>query len=114
MAEVIAEVNTKVSAEDINFTIQKALEGGTERVTTATGYTFNEAGLHISKNNSEMSTSITEDGMSVYRDGSEVLKADNLGVQAEDLHATTFLIIGNNSRLENYSSGRTGCFWIGR
>ena len=39
--------------------------------------------------------------------------ADNLGVKAEDLHATTYLIIGNNSRLEDYNTNRTGCFWIG-
>lgn len=113
MSDVIAEVNTKVSAEDISFTIQAAIGEGVERVTTTTGFTFNEEGLHISKENSEITTSITEDGMTVYRKNDEVLTADNLGVRAEDLHATTFLIIGNNSRLEDYGSSRTGCFWIG-
>ena len=46
----------------------------------------------------------------------EVLVADHDGVKAEDLHATTYLIIGKNSRFEDYKSGlqqRTGCFWIG-
>lgn len=113
ISELSAEVNTKMSAEDVTISIQTALSEGTERVTTSTGFTFNEEGLHISKSNNEITTSITEDGMSVYRNNDEVLRADNLGVKAEDLHATTFLIIGNNSRLEDYNDKRTGCFWIG-
>jgi hypothetical protein len=52
--------------------------------------------------------------MKVYKSSQEVLVADNLGVKAEDLHATTYLIVGNNSRFEDYNSSRTGCFWIGR
>ena len=60
-----------------------------------------------------MSTQITDDGMTVYRSGEAVLIANNEGVQAEDLHATTYLIIGNNSRFEDMGSDRTACFWIG-
>ena len=114
MAKVVAEVNTKVSAEDVTFSIQTALGEGVERVTTTTGFTFNEEGLHISKEDSAITTTITQDGMTVYRENDEVLTADNLGVKAEDLHATTFLIVGNNSRFEDYEGSRTGCFWIGR
>ena len=113
VSELSREVNAKMSAEEVNISIKSALEEGTERVTTSTGFTFNEEGLHISKENSEITTSITEDGMAVYRNDDEVLTADNLGVKAEDLHATTFLIIGNNSRFEDYDNYRTGCFWIG-
>jgi hypothetical protein len=107
------EVSAKMSAEDVSISIQTAMSEGVERVTTTTGFTFNEEGLHINKSNTEITTSITEDGMKVYRNNDEVLTADNLGVKAEDLHATTFLIIGTNSRLENYNDNRTGCFWIG-
>ena len=113
MADLTNEVNAKMSAEDVSISIQTALGEGVEKVTTATGFTFNEEGLHITKSDSEITTSITEDGMTVYRNDDTVLTADNLGVKAEDLHATTFLIIGNNSRLEDYNSSRTGCFWIG-
>lgn len=113
MSELSKEVSTKVSAEDVNISIKKVVDDGIERVTTSTGFTFNEEGLHISKADSEVTTSITEDGMKVFRSNDEVLVADSLGVKAEDLHATTFLIIGSNSRLENYNSNRTGCFWIG-
>lgn len=115
LSEVMAEVNTKVSAEDLTISIKEAMsEQGMNAITTTTGFTFNEQGLHIEKTNSDMTTSITEDGMKIYRRGNEILVADNLGVRAEDLHATTFLIIGDNSRLENYEGTRTGCFFIGR
>lgn len=115
LSEVVAEVSTKMTAEDVTVSIQAALENGVEAVTTTTGFTFNSEGLHISKTGSEITTTITEDGMTVSRDNDEVLVADNLGVRAEDLHATTFLIIGVNSRFEDYSGGsRTGCFWIGK
>lgn len=114
MSDLASEVSTKMSANDVSISIQKAMEQGVERVTTSTGFVFNEEGLHISKENSEITTSISEDGVNVYRDGEKVLSANNLGVQAEDLHATTFLIIGENSRFEDYGRGRTGCFWIGK
>ena len=116
VTNIRSEVSTKVTAEDVSFTIQKALdEQGVGAVTTTTGFTFNEEGLHISKTGSEITTTITEDGMTVYRENNEVLVADNLGVRAEDLHATTFLIIGMNSRFEDYNNNtRTGCFWIGK
>lgn len=114
MADVLTEVSAKVSAEDVSFSIQAAMEQGVEAVTTTTGFTFNQEGLHVSKTGSEITTTITEDGMTVYRNNDEVLVADNLGVRAEDLHATTYLIIGNNSRFEDYDGNRTGCFFIGK
>lgn len=114
IAGLVQEVNTKMSAEDVSIAIQQSLDDGIEKVTTTTGYTFNEQGLTISKSNSEITTTITEDGMTISKNNTEVLAANNQGVYAEDLHATTFLIIGNNSRLEDYNSSRTGCFWIGR
>ena len=59
-----------------------------------------------------MSTQITEDGMTIDKNGTEVLKADNQGVIAQDLHAVTYLWIGDNSRFEDQGS-RTACFWMG-
>ena len=112
MYSVMEQVNTKVTQNDVTISIEKALEQGIESVTTKTGFTFNEEGLHVSKSGSEMTTTVTEDGVRVLRNNSEVLTANNTGVKAEDLHATTFLIIGDNSRFEDYDS-RTGCFWIG-
>lgn len=115
MTSIRSEVSSKMTADEVSISIQKALdEQGVGAVTTTTGFTFNEEGLHISRSGSEITTTITEDGMTVYKNNNEVLVADNLGVRAEDLHATTFLIIGTNSRFEDYDNNtRTGCFWIG-
>lgn len=112
------EVNTKVTAEQVEFIVSSELSQGIDKVTTTSKkYTFDDEGLNVSSSDSNISTTISENGMNIYRQGEEVLVANNDGVKAEDLHATTYLIIGNNSRLEDYtnSSGeaRTACFWIG-
>lgn len=103
----------RIDTESANIEIQQAIEENGARVVTATGYRFDEDGLTVSKSGTEMTTTITEDGMRVKRDNTEVLTADNIGVKAANLHATTYLIIGNNSRLEDFESNRTACFWIG-
>lgn len=106
------KVELGVTAEDVKIAISSELANGVDKVTTSTGYTFNQDGLTVSKSTSDITTTITEDGMRVDRGGETVLTANNEGVQAEDLHATTYLIIGANSRFEDFGS-RTGCFWIG-
>ena len=111
--EMEQKVSTVITAEDLSIAIENELANGVEKVTTTTGFVFNEEGLTVSKSGSEMTTTITEDGMKIYRNEEAILVADNEGVKAEDLHATTYLIIGENSRFEDYSN-RTGCFWIGK
>lgn len=112
ISTLTSRVEAKMSAEDVTLQIQTELANGVDKVTTSTGFTFNEEGLTVSKTGSEMTTQITEDGMVVNRDNEAVLTANNVGVNAVNLHATTYLIIGNNSRFEDYGD-RTGCFWIG-
>lgn len=112
ISKLTREVEATMSAEDIKFEIKSEIENGVSKVTTSTGFTFDEEGLTIEKSGSEMKTQITEDGMQVFRDSTAVLTADNVGVNAVNLHATTYLIIGNNSRIEDWGS-RTACFWIG-
>ena len=108
------KVEATVTSEEVKLEVQKQLENGVDSVTTSTGFTFNQEGLTIQKSGSEMETVVNEDGMTVKRGGQEVLKANNTGVDAINLHATTYLIVGNNSRFEDYDNGsRTGCFWIG-
>jgi len=52
--------------------------------------------------------------MKIIKDTDIVLTANNTGVDAKNLHATTYLIVGANSRFEDYDdNSRTGCFWIG-
>ena len=115
------KVEASMTAEDVEIKISNAIqareEEGINAVTTTTGFTFNQTGLTVSKSGTEMKTTITEDGMKVYRGYQEVLVANNEGVKAEDLHATTYLIIGKHSLLQDYRdanySNRTGCFWNG-
>lgn len=116
-AEQLSGLETKVAAamtsEQVNLAITTELGKGASKVSTETGYTFDNEGLTVEKSNSEMKTQITEDGMAVYKNGQEVLRANNQGVDAVDLRAKTYLIVGNGSRFEDYGAGRTGCFWIG-
>ena len=108
-----SKVNAAVTANDVTLAIEKELENGVDKVVTSTGFTFNDEGLTVSKSGSEMTTTITEDGMTVFKNNEAVLTANNVGVDAVNLHATTYLIIGKNSRFEDYGAERTGCFWIG-
>lgn len=108
-------VETKMTSEEVSIVVKSELANGVDKVETAEkGFTFNDEGLTVSNPQSNMKTTITEDGMTVYRNDEAVLVADNEGVKAEDLHATSYLIIGTNSRFEDYlNKTRTGCFWIG-
>ncbi len=107
------KVNSTITAEDVKLQIQSELNNGVTKVKTTTGFTFDDEGLTVSKSGNEMTTQITEDGMTVFRDNTAILIANNVGVDAVNLHATTYLIVGNNSRFEDYGENRTGCFWIG-
>ena len=111
--ELTKKVEATMTSDQIQLAISNELEKGTDKVTTSTGFTFNDKGLTISKSDNEMSTNIDEDGMSIFKGSEEVLTANNTGVDAQNLHATTYLIVGTNSRFEDYGSDRTGCFWIG-
>lgn len=88
-----------------------------DNVTTATGYTFNADGLTIYKEGEEIKSLLDNTGMYVTRSDEEVLTANNLGVSAINLTSRQYLIVGSNSRFEDYSNGsdtnRTACFYIG-
>lgn len=92
--------------------LKEDMAAGVTEVSNAVG-TFNSNGLRISRTGSEMSTQITDNGMTVSRNEQQVLVANAQGVDAENLHATTYLIVGKYSRFEDYGDNRTGCFWIG-
>ena len=117
LATIKEKVSQTITKEEIRFEVEKVIEeNGITSVVTNTGFTFDSEGLTVSKSNNEMKTQITEDGMTVYKDGEAMLVASHTGVIAKDLHAETYLIIGKYSRFEDYeknSEARTGCFWIG-
>ena len=107
-------VEQSVTAEGVTTTVKTILEqDGVSKVIT-TSSRFDEDGLTIAKDGSELTTTMSHDGLVINRDEMEVLRVDNKGVNAANLHATTYLIIGLNSRFEDYdNNARTGCFWIG-
>ena len=113
IVDILSKVEAVITPEEVELAIKKEIDNGIDKVTTSTGFTFNEDGLTVSKSDSEMKTTITEDGMIVYKNDEAVLTANNIGVDATNLHATTYLIIGTNSRFEDFGEDRTGCFWIG-
>ena len=99
--------------EDVQEVVDGIQSQGVTRVQTTTGYTFDETGFTVCKSGQEMKTQITEDGMTVYKNDQAVLMANNEGVDAVNLHASTFLIVGGKSRFEKFGEDRIGCFWIG-
>lgn len=111
MNDISSKVESAITSETVDLKIQEAIGTGVSSVTTETGFTFNKDGLTITRNDSPIETQITENGLSIYNEDQEVLKVNDQGVLAEDLKATTYLIV-SNSRFEDYD-GRTGCFWIG-
>lgn len=109
-----SEVALKLDKQGVEITIENRLEEGVDKVaTSAKNFKFNDDGLDISNPDSEISTLITEDGMKISKRSQEVLTVNNQGVKAQNLHAYTFLIIGENSRMEDRGN-RTACFWIGQ
>lgn len=112
---ITTELTTQIqqASDNIQISIDELKNSGVDHVTTSTGFTFDKQGLTISKSDSEIKTKITEDGMTVYKNNTAVLTADATGVNAVDLKASTYLVIGKNSRFEDMGSNRTACFWIG-
>lgn len=104
------------TASQFKLDIQKINDDGVSKVSNTTGI-FDESGMTVDNSESPTKTTVTPDGMKVYRKSGStsepVLSATSSGVDATNLHAKTYLIIGDRSRFENYGSNRTGCFWIG-
>ena len=111
LANIKADVSTRYE------TTVKAIDELGETVSETfkkLSYQFNTEDFTVTKEGADTSTHISENGMCIKdSDKKDVLKVDSSGVDAKNLHANTYLIIGNNSRLEDYGENRTGVFWIG-
>lgn len=105
-------VDAAMTAEGVKISIQEELAKGVDKVYTTTGFSFDSEGLRVSKSGSEMESLLDEDGLKVFRDNTEVLTANNQGVNGINMTVRQYLIVGG-SRFEAYGAGRTGCFWIG-
>lgn len=115
LTTLTTKVNATMTSEDIKLEISKEIANGTAtKVATSTGFTFDEKGLTVEEDGSEIKTTVSKDGMTVYKNNDEVLVANNQGVKAVNLRASTYLIIGETSRLEDSEDKkRTCCYWIG-
>lgn len=121
----VGEINEQLTQitqtnEELTIAVQELQNTGVTEVTTTTGYTFNADGLTIYRTGENIKNLLNNEGMYVSRvtgDTDEyILTADDEGVDAINLTARQFLIVGNNSRFENYDNGtesnRTACFHI--
>ena len=122
----VGDINDKLTEveqtnDSLNIRISNVESLGVDSVTTANGFTFNKEGLTIYEVGEQIENLLSNQGMSISRingDSKEiVLKADDEGVDAINLTARQYLIVGANSRFEDYDNGtdsrRTACFYIG-
>lgn len=118
------QIDVKLDTSNFSIELNEALSQGVDQLTVKNrNFNFGYDGLTISDNNANISTNVDIDGLSVMQRSNEVLKAGaiydangnkTIGVTTANLHAKTYLWVGNNSRFEDYTNGtRTGCFWVG-
>lgn len=112
MEAITRAVEGKITPEQVQLLISETV-GGIDSITTATGYTFDKDGLRIHKSGDEIENLLDNTGMYVKRGADDVLTANAGGVQAINLTARQYLIVGENSRFEDYDGNRTACFFIG-
>lgn len=100
------------TADGVSIQVQNILDNGVDKVTTGTGYTFNNDGLKITKSGEEIENLLDNTGMYVTRSGETILQANNTGVTATDVSVRNYLIIGTHARFEDYGENRTACFYL--
>ena len=105
-----------MTSEKVDIMVSDAV-AGIDSVKTSTGYTFDKDGLNIHKDGEQMHNTLNNQGMYVRRNETDVLVADDNGVNALNLTARVYLTIGENARFEDYNNGtssrRTACFFTG-
>ena len=99
------------SADTLSREVRKIGETGSPKVVTATGYVFDDTGLHIKKAGEEMENRLDHTGMYVRRGGEMILQANATGVAATDVQVNNYLIVGSHARFQDYAGG-TGCFYL--
>lgn len=116
LAEVTKKAELIIDPEQIDIKITEAIDG-IDSVQTSTGYTFDKDGLNIHKDGEEMHNTLDNKGMYVRKNDTAILTADADGVNAINLTARKYLIMGNSARFEDFANGsgenRTACFYIG-
>ena len=104
------------TAQGLSVSVQNILDNGVDKIKTGMGYTFNDDGLRISRDNSDIENKLDHTGMYVSKRGENVLQATADGVKAVDITVKNYLVVGAHARFEDYSDGssrnRTACFYI--
>ena len=105
-----------LTPEELELRFKKVEVDSASSVTTEAGYTFDDTGLCISDSGSTIKNLLNNTGMYVKDNSSseeiDILTANTEGVNAYNLTARQYLIVGNHARFENYETNRTACFWI--
>lgn len=112
-----SQTSLEQTADQLALLVER-VDAGPDHIVTRQGYTFDDEGLVISRQGNEMTNLLNHEGMYVKRSGETVLQADNDGVYALNLKSSQYLIVGKNSRFEDYQGSdgelnRTACFYIG-
>lgn len=120
---LITQASASMDSEAVNFAIENYIDNnGTKTLDTGTGYRFDLNGLTIDTNVSATKSLLNETGLEVIdKNTNEPLlivgiKDKKNGCYAKNLEATTYLIVGKNSRFEDWRNSkgdRTACFWLG-
>lgn len=117
LADVKKTAELAITPENVDIKISEAISGIDGATVKETGYTFDKDGLNIHKDGQEMHNTLDNTGMYVRKNSTDILTANSDGVNAINLTARKYLVIGNNARFEDYSNSsdtkRTGCFYIG-
>ena len=102
-----------LTAENLSIKFTEALKDANGVHIKGKNFDFDTEGLSIANAGKSMRNLLDEEGMEVTRDGESILSATKDGVNAIDLTARQYLVIGENARFEDYGTGRTACYWIG-
>lgn len=100
------------TANALQLTVESLQADGVTKLKTAMGYTFDDQGLRIARSGGTMENLLDNTGMQVTRGGKPILQADHKGVTAVDVTVQNYLVVGSHARFEDYTAGRTACFWL--
>lgn len=100
------------TSESLSLKVTEIVNNGVSELHNEMGYDVDGTGFHVSRAGDEISATLNNHGLTVKHNEEKQLVADETGVDARNLHASTYLIIGAHSRMEDYGDG-TGLFFTG-
>lgn len=100
------------TSESLSLKVTEIINNGVSELHNEMGYDVDGTGFHVSRAGDEISATLNNHGLTVKHNEEKQLVADETGVDARNLHASTYLIIGAHSRMEDYGDG-TGLFFTG-